>query len=166
MTKHKQVEIYSPAFERNIKVDAGIADLIELLHKLDIATYLSCQENRSGIMWIDFHSLDADVFLTICASNREEDIVDFDNSLYGRMMDPYVKHSWEYNTHPHDWAEKVNEEKNEVYYDGDSDIDSSISIRFPITDYPLIMERLHSHLVKILSSAPEVDEVEETQLDQ
>jgi hypothetical protein len=153
MTEHKQVEIYSPAFGRSIEVDTGIADLIELLHKLDIATYLSCQENHPGIMWINFPCLDAEVFLTICASKREEDIVDYENSIYGRMMNPNVKHGWEYNTHPHDWAEKIDEEKNEVYYDGDSDIDSSISIRFPITDYPLIMERLHSHFEGIMASS-------------
>ena len=165
MNQHKQVEIYSSVIGRIIEVDEGIAELIELLGRLDIATYLSCQENRPGIMWINFPCLEAEAFLTICASNREEDFIDYESSLYGRMMDPSVKDSWEYSTHPHDWAEKVNEEEKAVYYDGESAIESATSIRFPVTDYPLIMERLNNHLVMILSLVPEVDEAEEAQLD-
>lgn len=146
MTIHKQVEIYSPLSERNINVDEGIAELIELLHKLDILTFLSCQENQPGIMWINFPSEDADVFLSICASGRDEDFIDFENSLYGRMMNENVPQSWHYTAHFHDWSEKYDEKKDEVCYDGDSYITSSISVRFPISDYTLIMERIQSHL--------------------
>lgn len=156
MYKHKQVEIYSPVFERSLEVDEGIAELIELLHTLEIVTFLSCQENRPGIMWIDFPCLEAEEFLTICASKREEDVADYENSLYGRMLDSEVKNSWQYSTHQHDWAEKFDEEKNEVYYDGDSDISSSISIRFPVSDYPLILERLKNHHEDIMAISPSV----------
>jgi hypothetical protein len=154
MTQHKQAEIYSLLKKKIILVDEGIADLIELLHKLGIATYLSCQENKPGTMWINFPSRDAEAFLTICASKREVDIL-YENSLYARMRDSKLMNNWQYDTHMYDWAEKFEKEEGKIYYEGDSDISCLISIRFPVSDYFLIMERLQSHFTSMVDSDAE-----------
>jgi len=158
MSDHKQVEIYSQVFEQNIEVDEGIAELIELLGKLDIMTNNSCQENKPGIMWIDLPSVDAERFLSICASHRAEDLDNYENSLYGRMVDDDTKNSWRYDVCLDDFAEKVDEEKDEVYYEGNSEISIEISVRFPVSDYPIILERIREHLESLNVATPNAEE--------
>lgn len=48
--KHKQTKI------NNIKVDSGIANLVQALWNANISTYGSCQEKWPGYAWIGFSS--------------------------------------------------------------------------------------------------------------
>lgn len=101
MTDHKQVHIRHKEMEAD--VDEELADLILNLWKINIFTFLSCQDNvPKGYVWIDFSSAsDAEEFLNIIAE-YDEDI----NSVYQNMMGTYIstKSSWKYDIHIMDFG--------------------------------------------------------------
>ena len=144
MANHKQVEVYSPIYECMIEVDEGIAELIQLIWDLGLQTNNSCQENMPGIMWVSFPSEDAERFLTIMALRREEDFESDDppSSMYGRIMDPANENSWDFRVCLDDLSEVLDEESDTIYHEGDSEIRIFVSIRFPVSDYDEVVDRL------------------------
>jgi len=128
-TGHKQVRVR--VGHREADVDEGISELIEQLWLADIGTGLSCEENQPGIVWIDFDSpRDARRFLTIA--------VKFDpqvDSLYWRATGP----EWRYDIHLWDYA-LFGEEFDQ--HPGRTEFGFNVSIRFPRTDMPVLLERL------------------------
>jgi len=70
--------------EMSAEIDVNIANLILLCWKLNIFTFLSCEDNvPSGWIWINFCSAqDLEKFISIISSNR-------DNEIYNRIYPKY-----------------------------------------------------------------------------
>jgi hypothetical protein len=135
---------------REACVDEGIAPLIEELWKADIDTCLSCQENRPGIIWIDFITpYDAGQFLSIVAHEHDPDPA----SLYNRICQEWVPPDgalpdWDYATRPTDLnVEQTFDEDGYVVEIplGKPKIVFSCSVRFPQQDYAMALERMKQH---------------------
>jgi hypothetical protein len=133
MTKHKQVEIYHSELNKTVEVDEGISELIELLWELDVGTRFSCQEDRPGIIWIQFSNDSAEHFLNTVSYYRDEE-VGISESLYKRMVDSDLEGGWEIEAVPYD----------EAYEDLPSYMWFEISIRFPSSDYEKILKRVRN----------------------
>lgn len=146
--QHKTVLVKWDGFEA--WVDRGIAPLIEEIWKAGIFTLLSCEENRPGIMWIEFVSaIEAEVFLNIVA-RYEEDI----DSLYNRIrqawtrIDGVIPGAWEYAINPFDYSVEqriLDDYSIEESSTGPSEFIFSMGIRFPKEDYPTILQRMKEH---------------------
>jgi hypothetical protein len=54
MIAHNQTTILNPTSNETIEVDEGLAPLLKAIWDLGIMTCNSCQENKPGIMWIEF----------------------------------------------------------------------------------------------------------------
>jgi hypothetical protein len=146
---HHMVRVRVGEWEADI--DEEIAPLIEEIWKADIDTANSCQENKPGIVWIEFLSADdAASFLNIVAE-YEEEIDSLYNrirhgwdSISGRLSAPF----WEYTIHPQDFAlqQEVDEEDCvDEWHEGIADFFFSVSIRFPRSDVPTLLERLRRY---------------------
>ena len=146
--QHKTVLVKWDGFEA--WVDRGIAPLIEEIWKAGIFTLLSCEENRPGIMWIEFASaIEAEAFLNIVA-RYEEDI----DSLYNRIrqgwshIDGEIQGAWEYAINPLDYSVEqriLDDDSIEESCSGPSEFIFSMGIRFPKEDYPTILQRMKEH---------------------
>jgi hypothetical protein len=144
LTEHKQVAIHDPVSNTTIEVDEGIASLLQAIWNCGIITCNSCQENKPGIIWIEFLAAeDAEAFLTRVVSgldpnNRPE----ADDWLYSRITG--AEGSWQYTAHPHDAREYIDLESGSLELNAAQlcKIALSVSIRFPARDY----QRLHSLL--------------------
>ena len=142
MSEHKQMMIFNPVLNETIEVDEGIAPLLKAIWNLGIATCNSCQENKPGVIWIEFsRAEDAETFLTRVASGLDPvNSPAADNWLYSRMMSQ--DGGWQYNTHPHDSREYIDEESGALELNASEPckIALSISIRFPIKDYGRLLD--------------------------
>lgn len=144
MAEHKQTEILDPASNRMIEVDEGIAPLLLAIWNCGIVTCNSCQENKPGVIWIEFLAAeDAERFLTCVVSgldpiNRPE----ADNYLYSRITG--ADDGWKYTAHPHDVREYIDEENGclELNASQSCAIALSVSIRFPVGDYEKLRDIL------------------------
>jgi hypothetical protein len=146
---HKTVRVRVGEWSANI--DEAIAPLIEEIWKADIATTNSCEENRPGIVWIEFLSADdAASFLNVVAEYEEE--ID---SLYNRMHHGWDSKSgrvsapfWEYDIHPQDFALQWEVDEDDCvdeWHEGTADFFFSVSIRFPSSDVPTLLQRLRRY---------------------
>lgn len=139
MPEHRQVLLR--AGHQTAEVDEGIAPLIEQVWLADIETTLSCEENKPGIAWIDFESpQDARRFLNIVARfERKSD------SLYHRVLrcDGYPFPAWTYDIHPWD-VSLIGDDDREAHL-GRSDFHFSVSIRFPRSDIPVLLDLLKTY---------------------
>jgi len=137
LTVHKQTAILDPASNMMIEVDEGIAPLLEAIWNCGIITCNSCQENRPGIIWIEFLAAeDAEAFLTRVVSGLDPiNSPAADNWLYSRITG--ADGGWQYTAHPHDAREYIDEENGTMELNASEScgIELSISIRFPIGDY-------------------------------
>jgi hypothetical protein len=142
MVEHKQIAILNPASGYMIEVDAGIAPLLKAIWNLGIATCNSCQENKPGIVWIEFlRSEDAEAFLTRVVSGLDPvNSPKADSWLYSRIMGQ--NGGWQYNAHPHDIREYLNDEIGMVELNTSEPcgIAISVSIRFPVGDYERLLD--------------------------
>lgn len=127
-----------------IEVDEGIAPLLQDIWNHGIVTCNSCQENRPGMMWIEFLGPeDAEAFLTRIASGLDPiGSPQAGNWLYSRIKSG--DGGWQYAAHPHDAREYIDEEHGTIELNSSHAclITLSISIRIPVGDY----ERLHDIL--------------------
>jgi hypothetical protein len=132
--KHKQVRVQVGNWCAD--VDEGIAPLIEQIWLANIDTALSCQENQPGIVWIFFPSpTDARRFLSIVA------LYDWDaDSIYQRVLgtDDHSIPDWSFDLVVDDLLDDQYPLRRRRW-------SFSVSIRFPITDIPLLMARLKEH---------------------
>jgi hypothetical protein len=143
--QHKTVLVKENGFEA--RIDKNIAPLIRELWRADIFTFNCCEENRPGIMWIQFASVfEAEMFLNIVA--RYEEGVD---NLYNRIRqewsreDGIIPGAWVYDVYPTDFSVEQRflrcgciEERST----GPCEFSFSMSIRFPKGDYPVLLERM------------------------
>lgn len=139
MINHPQVKLQ--CFGIETEVDEGLAELLQLIWKLQIATINSCQENQPGIAWIEFQSADdASLFLNHVALYPPDD---FKETLYGRITQISEK-SWVFNCTPQNYGVKwiFSDDTLTEEYLGFNDFEFSVSIRFPVSDIPLIVEIL------------------------
>jgi hypothetical protein len=137
LTVHKQTAILDPASNMMIEVDEGIAPLLEAIWNCGIITCNSCQENRPGIIWIEFlASEDAEAFLTRVVSGLDPiNRPGAGNWLYSRMTGG--DGGWQYAAHPHDAREYFDEEGGSIELNAlkPCKIALSISVRIPAADY-------------------------------
>jgi hypothetical protein len=154
-TEHKQVTVAWGG--RRAEVDEELAPLILALWKADIDTWNSCQENRPGIVWIQFPTTDdARRFLNRVAeyppdSDRDrandrpgEGDGPFPEALYDRVVGCGSDEDWEYDTLLDNEAvevEVVDDERIERRT-GPADFYFSVSVRFPRTDLPVVLRRV------------------------
>ncbi len=139
---HKQIEILDPTSGYLTEVDEGLATLLKPIWNLGISTCNSCQENKPGIAWIEFPRCeDAEAFLIRMISGLgPANSPEKDGRLYARIMGQLE--GWQYNSHPHDVREYMNEESGLVELNASepSEIVISISIRFPVGDLERLLE--------------------------
>ena len=142
MIKHKQTAILDPISNEMIEVDEGVAPLLKAVWDFGIRTCNSCQENKPGIIWIEFPtSEDVEAFLTHVISGIDlANSSEADNWLYSRIIGE--NGGWQYNAHPHDFREYINEVRGtvELKTSEPCGITISISIRFPVGDYERLLD--------------------------
>ena len=148
MARHETVPVTWKG--QQAQIDKGIAPLIREIWKAGIATLNSCEENRPGWVWIQFeHSTEAERFLNIVAQYDEGM-----DTLYNRIrqewvpMDAEMEGEWEYSVLPKDVAVEqtlVDDEYLEESCSGPSNFFFTLSIRFPRTDLPRVLERVEDH---------------------
>lgn len=131
---HETVEIYNPFFKEKIQIDVAISELISLLWDIDIMTLNSCQENKPGIIWIEFPFFEADRFLNIICNKH------FD-SVYNGIMQNDIDSNWKFDVSVDDMSEYINE-KDEIDVKGSPQITFNLSVRFPIKKYTMILNRV------------------------
>ena len=131
-------------------IDVDIAPLIRELWRARICTSKSCQENRPGIVWIQFPTeRDAATFLGIVAE-YEKGIDTLYNRIANVWKSEHVKLAfWEYKVHPTDLSlqlesDESDQSRNESHQ-GISEFVFSVSIRFPKEDVSVLIERLRQH---------------------
>jgi len=148
LTVHKQTAILDPESNMMIEVDEGIAPLLEAIWNCGIITCNSCQENRPGIIWIEFLAAeDAEAFLTRVVSGLDPiNRPGAGNWLYSRITGG--EGGWQYAAHPHDDREYIDEEGGSIELNAlkPCKIALSISVRIPMADY----ERLCTLLQRTL----------------
>jgi hypothetical protein len=129
-------------------VDEGLAPLILALWRADIDTVNSCQENRPGVVWVEFAlTFDAERFLSLVACYpSDDDLRDtpFWETLYGRITGCGSDQDWEYDAHVMDWGVEKELVDDEVVVTnvGPADFGFSVSIRFPVADLPAVLKRV------------------------
>lgn len=146
---HKQVSVRytAPMLKgRMVKVDEGLAELLQAIWSHGIDTVLSCQENQPGIAWIMFPApVEARHFLNRVAQYPEKAKQPW-RTLYGRLANYSNDKSWEYSLIPvnRGVTEIIDDEADEIneFYEGYNDFDFEVSIRFPVADIPRIIKQL------------------------
>lgn len=147
-TKHPQVHIEWG--DQAAEVDEGIAPLILELWKAGIDTMMSCQDN-DGRLWIEFpDTADAARFLDVVA-DYDEDV----ESIYNRATGEWepddweafrAERAWHYSTSPIDYGvDQIAFGDDQAFADlGHRDFGFTLSVRFPLSDYPTVAARLEA----------------------
>jgi hypothetical protein len=142
--RHKQV--IRNRLGNDVLVDEGLADLLQLMWNLGFNTWNSCQENRPGIAWIEFISTgDCTNFLNLIDHYSQDDSIPFAETLYGRVTGLGEDScNWRYNAHLMNYGETETIVGDEIIttFNGYNDFHFSMSIRFPVSDIPLLVEIL------------------------
>jgi hypothetical protein len=153
LIEHKQTVVLDPASNTMIEVDEGIAPLLQVIWSCGIITCNSCQENKPGIIWIEFLAAeDAEAFLTRIVSGLDPiNSPEADNWLYSRITG--ANGGWQYTAHPHDAREYIDEECGTIELNASQlcSIALSISIRFPAEDYEILHDILANNKIEIRS---------------
>jgi hypothetical protein len=141
VVEHKQMAILDLTSNQMVEVDEGIAPLLKAIWNLGIITCNSCQENKPGLIWIEFlQAEDAEAFLTRVISGLDPvNSPEANNWLYSRITGQ--NEGWKYNAHPHDFREYIDEKNGiaELNASETCGITLSISIRFPVEDYERLL---------------------------
>jgi hypothetical protein len=144
MSIHKQVSV--DFFAEKITVDEGLAELLQLIWERGIFTLNSCQENRPGVAWIEFETSEAfEDFLNAVAVYPVGKDVQMWKTLYGRIVGCGGPDNWEYRNFPNIRGVReiiVDDDEIEEEYSGYNDFEMNISVRFPVTDIPLLVSIL------------------------
>jgi hypothetical protein len=145
-TTHPQVTVQ--VGDQKADVDEELAPLIEALWVLGLDSWLSCQDcgPQSGTeddrrIWIEMPMRDAEGFINIVAERPSDEI----ESLYNRI-------AWEWE--PDDWE---THRRNRAWHYAALPcalpefgvIEIGISIRFPYTDLPEVLERLYLAILNL-----------------
>ena len=155
LIEHRQAAILDPASNQVIEVDEGIAPLLQAIWNSGITTCNSCQENKPGIIWIEFQAPgDAEAFLTRVISGLDPvNSPDAGDWLYSRIIG--ANGGWHYTAHPHDAREYIDEEKGTMELNSSEScgIALSISIRFPVGDYERVCDLVGRQLQSAIAAA-------------
>ncbi len=122
-------------------IDEKIAPLIREMWKAGIETLNSCEENQPGIIWVQIASSEGcALFLDIISRYADSDESEF---LYRRVLQRKSR-NWEYALHPKDYSldEWLDDDVVNESHSGVPDFGFSVSVRFPVTDLPILVERL------------------------
>jgi len=142
LTEHKQTAIHDPASDTMIEVDEKIAPLLQAIWNCGIITCNSCQENKPGIIWIEFLAAeDAEAFLARIVSGFDPiNNPAAHNWLYSRIMG--LNGGWQYTGHPHDAREYIDQDSGTLELNPTQacKFTLSISIRFPVSDYEILRD--------------------------
>lgn len=142
--KHKTVQVR--VGEMRADIDEEIAPLIRELWRAGIDTLNSCQENRPGIVWVQFATADdAAMFLNVVAEYDEEP-----DGLYARITgrSDRCEHSpppWDYHALPEDLGlieAFLDDDEIDEWHEGESEFLFNMSVRFPRCDFPAVLARL------------------------
>lgn len=121
---HQQITIkYNECL---VDVDIGIADLMLEMLKADIRTLMSC-ENNNGKVWILVPHYEVEKFMS-CLFGKEHNGV-----LYDKILGDNLEPEWTFSGVIED------------YIDDDINLRMSIGIRFPISDYKEVVNRMRSY---------------------
>ncbi|HEX7445057.1 MAG TPA: hypothetical protein VF300_01585 [Methanothrix sp.] len=148
MVEHKQITVFDPASNGVIEVDEGIAPLLKAIWSFGITTCNSCQENRPGVVWIEFLTMgDAEAFLTHVVSGLDPIVSpEANNWLYSRIIGE--NGGWQYNAHPHDTRDYMDDlGRLELDATEACAIALSLSVRFPVADYGRLLELVGRDIV-------------------
>lgn len=141
-TEHKQIKVQYG--EMAAEVDEGIAPLILEMWKAGITTFMSCENNNNeynnlgDVMWVAVPEFDVSPFLNCILGNRERD------GLYYRViMETQTEDDWIYDVLIDDLSLVIRND--EVDYDGPPNMGFTVSIRFPVADYPEVLRRMSEY---------------------
>ncbi len=159
-TEHEQT--WLEANGRADWIDAGLALLIRELWLLDIDTLMSCEENRPGIAWIEFTTVqDLEAFLVIVATYQKGDCI-YSRAFNDRssIVPEQSQAMWEYQFFVRDlMLEETDigpDQLMRVHHPGgEPEPACSVSLRFPRGDMPLIVRRLRRARRAIRPDVPE-----------
>jgi hypothetical protein len=129
-------------------MDATFAPLDQEIGKANLEAFMTREENRPEWLYIHFSRvIDAERFLTIVA-RYEEGVDSLYNRIRGKPDDGTVLGQWEYYAFPRDVAveETVDEDDYaEQSCEKPSEFEFRFSVRFPSSDYPVLLERMKSY---------------------
>jgi hypothetical protein len=149
MPDHKQTLVFYPAYRKTVEVDVGIAPLLLVLWDAEILTCNSCEENKPGIIWIEFYSTnDAEKLLLLIIKALGDQIHSHPEAndwfcyrilgQNGNLLKP-----WRYNAHPNVYPTRCNQKKIYSKNLAACKVELSVSLRFPKEDYTIVLELLH-----------------------
>lgn len=152
--------------EWEANIDEGIAPLILELWKASLLTFNSCEENQPGIMWIEFADVaTAETFLDIVAEYDPSP-----DSLYSRIRFGWTQRqkddvpgTWLYDVGLEDLAieyMEIDENTMDERSTGPCSFIFSLSVRFPQTDYPRLLERMKAYNKGLLEEPNELSDSE------
>jgi hypothetical protein len=142
--EHKQVLLRG-----SVHIDEGMVELISLIWDNKIETDNSCQENFPGTAWISFLTAhDFHKFINLVAVYPKDDEV-FWETLYGRITN-CGENDWSYDIHPVDIGVLRYLEDDECIetFSGIHNFESSVSVRFPISDINKLIEILNAKKIR------------------
>jgi hypothetical protein len=140
---HKEVKVCVGELQADI--DEEIAPLIHELWKAHLSTVNSCQENQSGIAWIQFATAECALEFLQIVAEREEGR----DTLFARITREWddresVIQNWNYEVFLHDFSRT--DEDDETGRRGEPpDFDFWVSVRFPRADLPVVLEKMVRH---------------------
>jgi len=161
---HEQTEIFYPGYHEFIKVDIGIAPLLQTLWNLGIRTCNSCEENEPGIIWIEFYSIkDLEKFLKMLLQSLGDKINSHPEAqdwfcyrvlgYGGDNLDP-----WRYNAHPNVIPTRPNQKSIYSRNAASCKVELSVSVRFPQQDLRLVLELTKDCLPESSIELKEIDD--------
>lgn len=149
-TQHRQVKVFCPDEDATIEVDAGIALLLESLWKLGISTFMSCEDNKDGRVWIDFSSsYDVGDFLQLVYAAAQEatiypvGIAERISGYHRNKDGSWDKNNWDYDTVINGPTERADASGKDLDA-RDTIFCVNISVRFPRSDYPFVLQAIKS----------------------
>jgi len=134
ISKHETILLYNPYLSEYIEVDKEISKLINLLWKLDIVTLNSCQEIRTGIMWIQFPFYYGEVFIHILCSE-----LNHHEPLLKRILRESPDNAWEYNLSIRDHSAMDYNDKKSTFNKKPA-VSFNLSVFFPKEDYSIVLK--------------------------
>jgi hypothetical protein len=123
--------------------------LIREVWRAGIGTLNSCQENRPGIIWIQFASADAAAAFLDIVTEYEEEADSLYNRITGRWDVPeHSAPAWEYHALPEDLGLVemfTDDDEIDQWHEGEVEFLFTMSVRFPRSDFPAVLARMVRH---------------------
>jgi hypothetical protein len=147
-----------------IQVDEGIAPLLQSLWDAKIRTCNSCQENKPGIIWIEFYSMrDVERLLTIIIrslGDRIQKHPEINDWLCYRILGHEGEKltPWHFDAYPNLSPTRPNQRSIYPKKIFDSKIELSVSTRFPCEDKQMVLDLVSKHLRKGLDNFAELSD--------